>query len=80
MAGGHPSLVFHREGEWYFFSSRDHKYRNGVHPNCATGSGYWKATGTDKPITLSSASTEMIGVKKVLVFYKGRPPKGTKTN
>ena len=76
------------EAEWYFFSPRDRKYPNGVRPNRAAGSGYWKATGTDKPITLSAAagsSTEssgraMIGVKKALVFYKGRPPKGMKTS
>jgi hypothetical protein len=75
------------EAEWYFFSPRDRKYPNGVRPNRAAGSGYWKATGTDKPITLSdggggdsSESRAMIGVKKALVFYKGRPPKGIKTS
>ena len=79
------------EAEWYFFSPRDRKYPNGVRPNRAAGSGYWKATGTDKPITLSSGagaaaapdsseSRAMIGVKKALVFFKGRPPKGLKTS
>jgi hypothetical protein len=63
--------------EWYFFSPRERKYPNGVRPNRAAGSGYWKATGTDKPIT---ASGEVVGVKKALVFYQGRPPKGLKTN
>ena len=63
--------------EWYFFSPRDRKYPNGVRPNRAAGSGYWKATGTDKPIRRGN---ENIGVKKALVFYKGRPPKGLKTN
>jgi No apical meristem (NAM) protein len=65
--------------EWYFFSPRDRKYPNGIRPNRAASSGYWKATGTDKPIQRSN-STENIGVKKALVFYKGRPPKGLKTN
>jgi No apical meristem (NAM) protein len=65
--------------EWYFFSPRDRKYPNGIRPNRAAGSGYWKATGTDKPIQ-NSSSNENIGVKKALVFYKGRPPKGIKTN
>jgi hypothetical protein len=69
------------EGEWYFFSPRDRKYPNGVRPNRAAGSGYWKATGTDKPITHSAAQrSAMIGVKKALVFYRGRPPKGIKTS
>jgi hypothetical protein len=73
------------EGEWYFFSPRDRKYPNGMRPNRAAGSGFWKATGTDKPITHSAASSSdersaMIGVKKALVFYRGRPPKGMKTS
>ncbi|MQL96253.1 hypothetical protein Taro_028931 [Colocasia esculenta] len=65
--------------EWYFFSPRDRKYPNGVRPNRAAGSGYWKATGTDKVITAAPGGMG-IGVKKALVFYRGRPPKGSKTN
>lgn len=67
------------ENEWYFFSPRDRKYPNGARPNRAAGSGYWKATGTDKAI-LSTPTSENIGVKKALVFYGGKPPKGTKTD
>ncbi|CAL4922451.1 unnamed protein product [Urochloa decumbens] len=74
-----PSRAAYGDKEWYFFSPRDRKYPNGIRPNRAAGSGYWKATGTDKPIH-SSATGENVGVKKALVFYKGRPPKGTKTN
>ncbi|KAK7274863.1 hypothetical protein RIF29_15963 [Crotalaria pallida] len=65
------------ENEWYFFTPRDRKYPNGVRPNRATVSGYWKATGTDKAIYSGS---KHIGVKKALVFYKGRPPKGIKSD
>ncbi|XP_020236754.1 NAC domain-containing protein 1 [Cajanus cajan] len=65
------------ENEWYFFSPRERKYPNGVRPNRATVSGYWKATGTDKAIYSGS---KHIGVKKALVFYKGKPPKGIKTD
>lgn len=65
--------------EWYFFSPRDRKYPNGARPNRAATSGYWKATGTDKPI-LSSDGHQKVGVKKALVFYGGKPPKGVKTN
>nr|UER43243.1 NAC026 protein [Populus tomentosa] len=75
------------EKEWYFFSPRDRKYPNGARPNRAAASGYWKATGTDKIIMTSTMAPggvvggqENIGVKKALVFYKGRPPKGVKTN
>ncbi|KAI0519417.1 hypothetical protein KFK09_006864 [Dendrobium nobile] len=74
-----PGKALFGEREWYFFSPRDRKYPNGVRPNRAAGSGYWKATGTDKPITASQWK-ENIGVKKALVFYKGKPPKGVKTN
>ena len=65
------------ENEWYFFTPRDRKYPNGVRPNRATVSGYWKATGTDKAIYSGS---KYVGVKKSLVFYKGKPPKGIKTD
>ncbi|KAG5010947.1 hypothetical protein AAZX31_07G212700 [Glycine max] len=72
-----PDKTEFGENEWYFFSPRDRKYPNGVRPNRATVSGYWKATGTDKAIYSGSKN---VGVKKSLVFYKGRPPKGAKTD
>ncbi|KAK6157410.1 hypothetical protein DH2020_011658 [Rehmannia glutinosa] len=62
-----------------FFSPRDRKYPNGARPNRAATSGYWKATGTDKPV-LTAGGTQKVGVKKALVFYGGKPPKGIKTN
>ncbi|KAJ8899899.1 hypothetical protein K2173_019602 [Erythroxylum novogranatense] len=65
--------------EWYFFTPRDRKYPNGARPNRTASAGYWKATGTDKPIFSSNGKLN-IGVKKALVFYKGRPPKGVKTD
>ncbi|KAJ3670246.1 hypothetical protein LUZ60_010570 [Juncus effusus] len=74
-----PGKATFGEQEWYFFSPRDRKYPNGARPNRAATSGYWKATGTDKPI-LSSGGTHKVGVKKALVFYRGKPPKGIKTN
>ncbi|XP_031255986.1 NAC transcription factor 29-like [Pistacia vera] len=74
-----PKKALFGEDEWYFFTPRDRKYPNGARPNRASASGYWKATGTDKPI-LTSCGTKSIGVKKALVFYKGRPPKGFKTD
>ncbi|XP_059463068.1 NAC transcription factor 47-like [Corylus avellana] len=80
-----PAKAASGEKEWYFFSPRDRKYPNGARPNRAAASGYWKATGTDKTILTSLAGgggggRHNIGVKKALVFYKGRPPKGVKTN
>ncbi|CAA3027669.1 NAC transcription factor 29-like [Olea europaea var. sylvestris] len=67
------------EDEWYFFTPRDRKYPNEGRPNRTAASGYWKATGTDKSIVGSSGSGR-IGVKKGIVFYKGKPPKGVKTD
>jgi len=74
-----PAKATFGELEWYFFTPRDRKYPNGARPNRAATSGYWKATGTDKPI-LTSSGTQKVGVKKALVFYRGKPPKGEKTN
>ncbi|XP_044506544.1 NAC domain-containing protein JA2L-like [Mangifera indica] len=72
-----PSKAIFGEKEWYFFSPRDRKYPNGSRPNRVAGTGYWKATGTDKIITTDGRK---VGIKKALVFYVGKAPKGTKTN
>ncbi|XP_006651871.2 transcription factor JUNGBRUNNEN 1-like [Oryza brachyantha] len=70
--------------EWYFFCLRGRKYRNSIRPNRVTGSGFWKATGIDRPIysaaAVSSNSGESIGLKKSLVYYRGSAGKGTKTD
>uniref|UniRef100_A0A452XIB6 NAC domain-containing protein n=1 Tax=Aegilops tauschii subsp. strangulata TaxID=200361 RepID=A0A452XIB6_AEGTS len=74
------------EKEWYFFCLRGRKYRNSIRPNRVTGSGYWKATGIDRPIYSAasggsgSASGVLIGLKKSLVYYLGKFGKGTKTD
>ncbi|XP_031129867.1 NAC domain-containing protein 92 [Ipomoea triloba] len=67
------------EKEWYFFSLRDRKYPTGVRTNRATNTGYWKTTGKDKEI-FNSSTSELVGMKKTLVFYRGRAPRGEKTN
>uniref|UniRef100_A0A2P2ILV5 NAC domain-containing protein 2 n=2 Tax=Rhizophora mucronata TaxID=61149 RepID=A0A2P2ILV5_RHIMU len=71
-----PDMASYGEKEWYFFSPRDRKYPNGTRPNRAAGTGYWKATGADKPI----GQPRPHGIKKALVFYAGKAPRGEKTN
>ncbi|KAK9275655.1 hypothetical protein L1049_022922 [Liquidambar formosana] len=67
--------------EWYFFCKRGRKYRNSIRPNRVTGSGFWKATGIDKPVySVEGEGRDCIGLKKSLVYYRGSAGKGTKTD
>ncbi|KAI3509098.1 hypothetical protein L1887_24124 [Cichorium endivia] len=73
-----PALAAIGEKEWFFYVPRDRKYRNGDRPNRVTTSGYWKATGADKMIKTDSRRS--IGLKKTLVFYSGKAPKGIRSS
>ncbi|XWS60963.1 hypothetical protein CRYUN_Cryun07bG0084100 [Craigia yunnanensis] len=72
-----PAKASMGEKEWYFFSLRDRKYPTGLRTNRATEAGYWKTTGKDREIFRAGI---LVGMKKTLVFYKGRAPKGEKSN
>lgn len=65
------------QNEWYFFSHKDRKYPTGSRTNRATSAGFWKATGRDKCIR---NAFKKIGMRKTLVFYRGRAPHGQKSD
>ncbi|XP_054814169.1 NAC domain-containing protein 90 [Prosopis cineraria] len=63
--------------QWFFFSPRQEREARGGRPNRTTTSGYWKATGS--PGYVYSSDNKVIGVKKNMVFYRGKAPTGRKT-
>lgn len=70
-------IGYEEQNEWYFFSHKDKKYPTGTRTNRATLAGFWKATGRDKAVY---EKAKLIGMRKTLVFYRGRAPNGQKTD
>ncbi|OEL17980.1 NAC domain-containing protein 79 [Dichanthelium oligosanthes] len=72
------------DGGGYFFCRRSVKFPSGLRTNRATRAGYWKSTGKDKAVLRQQqhgrGGGDPAGVKKTLVFYRGRAPTGDRTN
>ncbi|KAH7426742.1 hypothetical protein KP509_10G015300 [Ceratopteris richardii] len=79
------------ENEWFFFVERRIEASNRRRPSRRTKCGFWKATGTDKIVKLanppvvkkSNDSQPNLeaprGLRKTLVYYQGKAPKGCRT-
>ncbi|KAH1130583.1 hypothetical protein J1N35_001961 [Gossypium stocksii] len=63
--------------QWFYFTPRQEREARGGRANRTTASGYWKATGS--PSYVYSSDDRVIGMKKTMVFYKGKAPSGKKT-
>nr|KJB73584.1 hypothetical protein B456_011G239800 [Gossypium raimondii] len=68
----------YKHDPWDLPSMISQKYRNSIRLNRVTGSGFWKATGIDKPIYSVGAFHNCIGLKKSLVYYRGVQGKAVK--
>ncbi|KAL0292459.1 UNVERIFIED_CONTAM: NAC domain-containing protein 83 [Sesamum calycinum] len=64
----------------YFFSNKEgNARRNGDRISRGTCSGHWKATGSTKRI-ICSKRMPIVGIRKSLVFYKGKSPRACRTD
>ncbi|CAL9100089.1 ANAC083 transcription factor [Musa troglodytarum] len=65
-----------REEVRYFFSFREATYPSRNRSNPGARSGCWKAAGKETQV-VASRCNQVVGMKKVLVFYRGKPPTRT---
>ncbi|KAL5863209.1 hypothetical protein ACOSQ3_000723 [Xanthoceras sorbifolium] len=63
---------------WYFFSEPAYMDAKRTRIYRKTEAGFWKVTGKDRPV--KDKRGREIGLKKNLVFHKGRFPNGVGTN
>lgn len=66
-----------RDLEWFFFCPRDRKYGKSSRRSRCNDIGYWKTTGKDRPILHNN---HPVGMKKTLIFHRGKAPRGDRTD
>lgn len=66
-----------RDLYWYFFCPRVKKYASGARAHRLTEFGFWKSTGNDRSVQYRGRP---VGKIKTLVFHRGKPPGGDRTN
>ena len=69
------SIVQSTYPEWLFFYKLNQISEGKIYRT--TEAGFWKSTGQDRLIRYGG---RVIGTKKTLVFYRGRTPRGVKTD
>lgn len=68
------------EEERYFFNLRQSNcVKKGNRSAWPTRSGYWKATGKDRPVA-ASRPDRTVGTKRAFAFYLGKPRRGSRTD
>lgn len=74
-----PSMSCLKTGDlnWYFFCPRAKKYACGSRTNRANKFGYWKSTGNDRLVQYQG---RQVGKIKTLIFHRGKPPSGDRTD
>ncbi|XXG60779.1 hypothetical protein AAC387_Pa04g2607 [Persea americana] len=71
------SCLKSRDLVWFFFCSPDKKYATGSRKKRVTDIGFWKVTGNDTPIFYDS---RIVGMKRSLVFHRGKAGRGDRTD
>ncbi|KAL6890175.1 hypothetical protein ACP4OV_008938 [Aristida adscensionis] len=69
--------------EKYYFSQRVLRWPQGNRCKRATEEGFWKATGKETSVMYNcnrSGVRLLVGLRKTMVYYRGKAPAGERTN